>query len=231
MRTIAIILAAGSGTRMKSEINKHLLPLAGKPVIVHTLTAFERCIAIDAIVLVTSADNMAAYQALIAEYGIGKVSQIVLGGDTRQASAYNGLHAAGDCDIVLLHDGARPLIAQREIEAVIRDAAEYGGAVVAVPAKDTTVRARDGFIEAQLERSTLWQVQTPQGFKAAIIKEAYEAAAHDGVQSTDDTGLVTRSGKMVKITPGSYANIKITTPEDLAMAEVLLRETLERWNV
>jgi len=224
MHVVAIVLAAGSGTRMQSEVNKHLLPLAGKPVIVHTLLAFERCAAIDAIVLVTSANNMAAYRALIAEHGIGKVSRIVLGGETRQASAHNGLRAAGDCDIVLLHDGARPLIAQREIEAVIHDTAEYGGAVVAVPAKDTIIRAREGFIETQLERSTLWQVQTPQGFKAAIIREAYEAAARDGVQSTDDTGLVTRLGGAVKITPGSYANIKITTPEDLAIAEALLGE-------
>ncbi|MGC9393317.1 MAG: 2-C-methyl-D-erythritol 4-phosphate cytidylyltransferase [Anaerolineae bacterium] len=222
MRVTVIILAAGSGTRMQSEVNKHVLPLAGKPVIVHTLLAFERCAAIDAIVLVTSAENMTVYQALIAEYNIGKVNHMVLGGDTRQASAHNGLRAARECDIVLLHDGARPLIAQREIEAVIRDAMEYGGAVVAVPAKDTTVRAREGFIEAQLERSTLWQVQTPQGFKATIIRKAYEAAARDGVQSTDDTGLVTRLGGMVKITPGSYANIKITTPEDLAIAEALL---------
>ncbi|MBN1875633.1 MAG: 2-C-methyl-D-erythritol 4-phosphate cytidylyltransferase [Anaerolineae bacterium] len=224
MHIIAIILAAGSGTRMQSEVNKHLLPLAGKPVIVHTLEAFERCTAIDAIVLVTSAENIGAYQALIAEHGIGKVSRIVLGGETRQASAHNGLRAAGDCDIVLLHDGARPLIGQQEIEAVIRDAAEYGGAVVAVPAKDTVVRAREGFIEAQLERSVLWQVQTPQGFKSAIIRDAYAAAARDGVQSTDDTGLVTRLGGRVKITPGSYANIKITTSEDLVIAEVLLRK-------
>ena len=222
MRIIAIILAAGSGVRMQSAVNKHLLLLAGKPVIVHTLMAFERCAALDAIVLVTSEENIAAYQALIAEYGIGKVNRIVLGGDTRQASAYNGLREAGDCDIVLLHDGARPLIAQTEIEAVIRDAAEHGGAVVAVPAKDTTVRAREGFIEAQLERSTLWQVQTPQGFRTTIIREAYEAAMRDGVQSTDDTGLVTRLGGAVKITPGSYTNIKITTPEDLAIAEALL---------
>jgi len=227
MRTIVIVLAAGSGTRMKSAINKHLLPLADKPVIVHTLLAFERCAAIDSIVLVSSAENMAAYRALIGEYSIGKVSRIVPCGDTRQASAYNGLQAAGDCDIVLLHDGARPLIAQREIAAVIRDVMEYGSAVVAVPAKDTTVRARDGFIEAHLERSTLWQVQTPQGFKTAIIREAYEAAMRDGVQSTDDTGLVTRLGKTVKITPGSYANIKITTPEDLAIAEALLARRVE----
>ncbi len=222
MHITAIILAAGSGTRMKSEVNKHLLLLAGKPVIVHTLLAFECCAVINNIVLVTSAENMAAYQALITEYGIGKVNRMVLGGETRQASAHNGLRAAGECDIVLLHDGARPLIAQREIEAVIRDAAEYGGAVVAVPAKDTTVCAREGFIEAQLDRSTLWQVQTPQGFRSAIIREAYEVAARDGVQSTDDTGLVTRLGGVVKITPGSYANIKITTPEDLAIAEALL---------
>ncbi len=217
-----MILAAGSGTRMKSKINKHLLPLAGKPVIVHTLEAFERCAAINAVILVANVENMAAYQALIAEYALTKVDRLVLGGDTRQASAYNGLRAAGECDIILIHDGARPLVTSSEIEAVIRDAAEYGGAVVAVPAKDTTVRAHNGFIEASLERSTLWQVQTPQGFKAAIIREAYEAAVRDGVQGTDDTGLVTRLGGTVRITPGSYANIKITTPEDLAVAEALL---------
>lgn len=222
MRVVAIVLAAGSGTRMKSETNKHLLLLAGKPVIIHTLAAFERCAAVTAIVLVTSAENLTAYQALIAKYNLTKVVRLVLGGDTRQASAHNGLRAAGDCDIVLLHDGARPLIAQREIEAVTHDAAEYGSAVLAVPAKDTTVCAREGFITAQLERSTLWQVQTPQGFKAAIIKDAYEAAVRDGVHSTDDTGLVTRLGGAVKITPGSYANIKITTPEDLIVAEALL---------
>jgi 2-C-methyl-D-erythritol 4-phosphate cytidylyltransferase len=222
MRVVAIVLAAGSGVRMQSNVNKHLLLLAGKPVIVHTLEAFEQCAAIDNVVLVTSTENMTAYQALIAEHALTKVARVVLGGETRQVSAYNGLHAADNCDIVLIHDGARPLIAQSEIVAVIRDATEYGSAVVAVSAKDTTVRARDGFIEAQLERSMLWQVQTPQGFKAAVIREAYEAAARDDVQSTDDTGLVTRLGGAVRITPGSYANIKITTPEDLAIAEALL---------
>lgn len=218
----AIIVAAGSGTRMQSEINKHLLPLAGKPVIVHTLEAFQHTPQIDAIVLVTSEENLHPYHKFVAEYAIDKVTHVVLGGETRRDSVYNGLQAVGDADIVLIHDGARPLIAQREIEAVIRDAAAHGAAVVAVPAKDTTVSGREGFIESALDRSTLWQVQTPQGFKAAIIKEAYAAAVRDGVQATDDTGLVTRLGGMVKLTPGSYANVKITTPEDLVIAEALL---------
>ena len=222
--TTAIIVAAGSGTRMRSQVNKHLLLLAGKPVIAHTLLAFEHCRPVDAIILVTSEATRGAYRDVIAKYAITKVERVVLGGETRRDSVYNGLKAAHDADIILIHDGARPLIAQREIEAVIRDAAEYGAAVVAVPAKDTTIRAQRGFIAEHLERSTLWQVQTPQGFKAGIIKEAYAAALRDGVQATDDTGLVTRLGGNVKITAGSYANIKITTPEDLAVAEALVKQ-------
>jgi len=223
MRVVAIIVAAGSGTRMKSDVNKHLLLLAGKPVIVHTLEVFQRCAQIDAVVLVTSKENLRPYRILVAEHALSKVEQIVLGGATRRDSVYNGLQAVEDADIVLIHDGARPLIAEPEFKAVIRDANDYGAAVVAVSAKDTTIRAQDGFIETGLERSALWQVQTPQGFKTGIIKEAYEAAQRDGVQSTDDTGLVTRLGGAVKVTAGSYANIKITTPEDLAIAESLLQ--------
>ena len=224
MSIIAIIVAAGRGTRMRSETNKHLLPLAGKPVIAHTLLAFERSSQVDAIVLVTSEANRAAYQNIIAKHAIDKVRAIVLGGETRRDSVYNGLHAARSAALVLIHDGARPLIAQREIEAVVRDAAKYGAAVVGVPAKDTTIRAREGFIEASLDRSQLWQLQTPQAFKTTIIMEAHQAAIRDGVQSTDDTGLVRRIGGEVKVTQGCYANIKVTTPEDLVIAEALLTQ-------
>lgn len=222
MHVVVIIVAAGGGTRMRSQVNKHLLPLAGKPVIARTLAAFQRCQQIDAIVLVASNATRPAYRDIIDEYTITKVGHIVLGGATRQDSVYNGLQTVTGDGIVLIHDGARPLIAQAEIAAVIRDADAYGAAVVAAPAKDTTIRARDSFIEAQLDRSTLWQVQTPQGFKAAIIRAAHEAARRDGVQATDDAGLVTRLGGTVKITKGSYDNIKITTPEDLVIAEALL---------
>lgn len=213
---------------MRSQVNKHLLPLTGKPVIVHTLGAFQHCAQIDAIVLVTSEENLRSYQALVAEYAIDKVEKIVLGGETRRDSVYNGLQAAGDADIILIHDGARPLIAGPEIEAVIHDANAYGAAVVAVPAKDTTIRAHQGYIATSLERSTLWQLQTPQAFKTAIIMEAYAAALRDGVQATDDTGLVTHIGGAVKITEGSYTNIKITTPEDLVIAEALLKRFHEQ---
>jgi 2-C-methyl-D-erythritol 4-phosphate cytidylyltransferase len=222
MRVVAIIVAAGSGTRMRSQVNKHLLSLAGKPVIAHTLLAFEQCTLVDAVILVTNADNRAAYCDIAAGHAITKISSIVLGGETRRDSVYNGLQAVEDADIILIHDGARPLIAQPEIAAVIRDAVAYGSAVVAVPAKDTTIRAHQGYIATSLDRSTLWQLQTPQAFKTTIIMEAYAVALRDGVQSSDDTGLVTRIGGAVKITEGSYDNIKITTPEDLVIAEALL---------
>ena len=178
---------------MQSEINKHLLPLAGKPVIAHTLLAFERCPA--------DRQHRARHQrgeprrVPRHRHGIRHHQSRAHRPRRRNAAGFGLQRPARVRETPTSSSSTTarvPCIAQREIEAVIRDAAAYGARWSRVPAKDTTIRAREGFIETSLDRSTLWQLQTPQAFKTAIIMEAYEAALRDGVQSTDDTGLVTR---------------------------------------
>ncbi len=148
---------------------------------------------------------------------------IVAGGETRQASAANGLAAAADCDIVLMHDGARPLVSQRVIIESAQQAAEHGAAIVAVPAKDTIkLGTAESFVAETLPRQLLWQVQTPQAFRAEILRRAQQEAGD--LVATDDAALVERLGLPVKIVAGDYSNIKITTADDLAIAEYLFKQ-------
>lgn len=223
----AIVLAAGTGKRMNSAVAKQYMMLAGKPVLYYSLKAFEESEVTD-IVLVTGEDDISYCQReIVNKYKITKVSAIVAGGKERYHSVYEGLKVAAGTDYVLIHDGARPLLTQDIIARSVNEAKQSGACVVGMPVKDTIkVVGEDGFAKATPERSGLWQVQTPQSFSYSLITDAYKKVIASGDTSiTDDAMVLERiTGRQVRVIEGSYQNIKITTPEDLAIAEVHLKE-------
>jgi len=223
----AIIVSAGRGHRLKEASKKQFLPLAGKPILVHTLDRFETCALIRSIVLVVGEEDLAyCLKEIVEKYRYQKITQIIPGGKERQDSVRNGLKAlAGDAEIVVIHDGVRPFVTREMIEESIRGAKRLQAVVLAMPVKETVKMANtDGIVLKTLERESLWQIQTPQAFHTGIIQEAYRRATEDGIVGTDDASLVERLGTRVHILPGSYTNIKITTQEDLLWARLLLRE-------
>lgn len=222
----AVIVAAGKGKRMGTEISKQFLPLGGKEILAHTVKKFEQASAVRDIILVTGADSLEDVQAMVQEYGWKKVISVVAGGKERQDSVYHGLkQLREDTEIVLIHDGVRPFVTEKIIEDSITVAMEMGGCVAGVPAKDT-IKVCDGknIAVATPDRSTLWQIQTPQTFRKELILQAYEAAAQECVIGTDDASLAEHCGYPVKVIMGSYRNIKITTKEDLLIGEAFLKE-------
>lgn len=222
-KNIAIIPAAGQGKRMQSSENKQFLTLQGMPIIVHTLRVFEACHAVQEVILVVSEGELERFEELVSEQGFQKVTKIILGGKERQESVYNGFCQVGrDADVVLVHDGARPLITEPIINEVINAAKLEGAAVVAVPVKDTIKQVYNQQVVKTLEREYLWQAQTPQAFRYDIFSEALRQAKMDDFAGTDDTSLVERLGRPVKIVMGSYENLKITTREDLILAKAIL---------
>ena len=218
MSVYALILCGGSGTRMGGAGNKTLLPVGGMPAIVRSVRAFEGLT--DGAVLVTRAGEEALFSDTLAAYGLA-VSAIVPGGADRQASALCGLRALpADADIVLIHDGARPFVRRETIAAVIDSVKAHGSGVAAVSARDTIKRAdSSGLVIETPDRATLYQVQTPQGFRVSELLAAH-ARAQD--RYTDDAALMEAAGFPVHLTPGSYDNIKLTSPEDLTMGEGML---------
>ncbi|MBS11295.1 MAG: bifunctional 2-C-methyl-D-erythritol 4-phosphate cytidylyltransferase/2-C-methyl-D-erythritol 2,4-cyclodiphosphate synthase [Gemmatimonadetes bacterium] len=225
MATVAIILAAGAGKRMGADQPKQFLDLGGRSLILYALDAFEACSAVDRIVLVTSPDMIDEVRTLASV--CEKVQDVVAGGAERQDSVAEGIKAAGDVEIITVHDGARPMVRAEEIADVIEAARANGAAVIGQPASDTIKRGRDGQVIETLDRSEVWAVQTPQAFKADVIREAHEAAARDGFYGTDDTALVERIGKPVTLVEGSRDNIKVTHPGDLERAEDILNRRME----
>lgn len=222
----AVIVAAGKGRRMGTEVSKQFLPLGGKEILAHTVEKFEKASAIRDIILVAGADSLQDVREMASDYGWKKVVSVIEGGKERQDSVYNGLkQVSADTEIVLIHDGVRPFVTEKIMEASILAAVEMGGCVAGVPAKDT-IKVCDGenIAIATPDRSTLWQIQTPQTFRKALILQAYEAARKEGFIGTDDASLAERSGYPVKIIMGSYRNIKITTREDLLIGEAFLKE-------
>lgn len=219
-----VIAAAGKGARMGMNENKQYIEISGKPVLARTIQKFEGCCRINDIkVVVNETDIEFCKENIIKRYGFKKVSEVVPGGPSRQQSVYNGLkRLPADCGIVLIHDGARPFIDTRDIISCIDAAEEYGAAIVAVPVKDTIKRSGQGdFVTETLERSGLWYVQTPQGFRHGLIIEAHRQACEDKFTGTDDSVLVERLGYSVRIVRGSCLNIKITTKEDLFFAGLI----------
>lgn len=218
----AVIVAAGSSRRMGGE-NKLLLPLDDAPVLAHTLSAFEKCAAIRDIVLVCREQDILPYSDLARAFGISKLRTVTRGGDSRTASVLAGITAAPeDTGLVAVHDGARPLVSEAVITEAVYAAAEYGAAAPVVPVKDSIKRIQDGNIAADVPRDTLAAVQTPQVFDRALLTRALQTAARDNRSFTDDCAAVEAMGQAVRATHGSYENIKITTPEDILVAEAFL---------
>lgn len=222
-RIAAVIPAAGSSTRMGT--NKLLLPLDGIPVLARTLLAFEQCPLVDDIIIVCREQDIAPYGKLAQEFGCTKVRHIVRGGQTRPESVLAGLNACEpDTAYVAIHDGARPLVPQAVIEEAITAAMDTGAAAPVVPLKDSIKRISDGKIIADVARDSIAAVQTPQCFDRALISTALKEAIAAGAALTDDCAAVERLGTLVTATSGSYRNLKVTTPEDIPMAEALLNQ-------
>jgi 2-C-methyl-D-erythritol 4-phosphate cytidylyltransferase len=226
-KSIALIPAAGMGKRMGASINKQYLQLDGMPIIARTISVFEQSPLIDAIYLVIPAEEIPYCREHVVEaYKFSKVAAIIPGGKERQHSVMNGLQGmrkyASDDDVILIHDGVRPLITEKVLSASIAVASLHDGAVVAVPAKDTIKAVENGMVTGTPDRETLWQAQTPQAFRYSVIYSAHQAAERDQYLGTDDSSLVERAGGRMRIVPGDYHNIKITTSEDLVLAEAFL---------
>ena len=218
----AVIVAAGSARRMEG-IDKVLAPLGELPVLVHTLYAFQDCPRFDEIVVVTREDLLVEDSRICKDFQLEKVSKVVVGGRERIDSVLAGIREVRpEADLIGVHDGARPLVPQQVLEAVVERAAETGAAAPALPVTDTVKRAREGLTEETVDRSELWTVQTPQVFEAGLIRAAVEKAAADGESPTDECGAVERLGMKVSLTPGSKENMKITTPFDLILGEAIL---------
>ena len=211
---------------MRNSVKKPYLNLGDKPILVHTIDAFDRNPVIDTVsVIVDAADLKMCQSTVIAPNAFQKVRDLVVGGQTRQASVFNGLQSLPtDVDCVIVHDGVRPFVTDEIIFACVEAADEWGAAVAAVPVKDTIkVASADGFIVDTPDREKLWTVQTPQAFRASVLLDAHAFAQREGVTATDDAMLVEQLGFKVKMVTGSDSNLKITTQEDLIIAEALTR--------
>lgn len=219
-----VIPAAGQGKRMKAGKNKLLLSLRGLPVIIRTLQVFEKDSNCEGIILAVQPEERQLFTDLIRQYQIAKVRGLADGGKERQHSVYNGLKQIGKDGIVLVHDGARPFITADIIQELVVQAEAAGAAVVAVPVKDTIKRVENGKVAETVERTSLWSVQTPQAFRVSALLNAHEQAERDGFLGTDDASLAERIHLPVQIVEGDYDNIKLTTPEDLFVAEAIIQK-------
>ena len=225
----ALIVAAGKGLRMQSDVPKQYLTLADEPILCRALRVFDRCEAIDAICLVVPESDLTfCRRRLLPSIGLGKTITLVAGGVERHQSVYNGLQAmAAQTEIVVIHDGVRPFVVPAQIRACIDGARRFGACILATPARDTVKRAdSSNLIIETLDRQCIWLAQTPQAFRYLLIREGHESARREGCGATDDAVLVERMGKPVKIVEGSPLNIKITSPEDLKVAVAMLAAKL-----
>ena len=223
MTTSAVIVCAGNSTRM-GGVNKILLPLGERLVIGVTMLAFQNCESISEIVIVAREQDIPAIKAEAEAAGITKLIACTTGGATRQESVINGIKCISKgTELVAIHDGARPLIKPDHIEKVIKDASVFGGATLGVPVKDTIKTVEDGLITDTPPRKFLYITQTPQIFKRSLYFEGIDFALEHGLDFTDDCQLVEAIGGKVAMTTGDYTNIKITTPEDIRLAEVLMK--------
>lgn len=222
----ALIVAAGKGRRMKTRQPKQFMELAGRPILTRTLKAFDRHPEIDRIIVVLpDADIADGRTSVMAEAPLNKEVTIVAGGKHRQTSVMNGLRSIPDKDgIVLIHDGVRPLITQMLISACIDGARKWGACIPAIEAFDTLKKVHpDGSIERTVPRQRIVMAQTPQAFRLALIRQAHETAVRHGWLATDDASLLEQMGAAVHVIEGSRHNLKVTRPEDLALAEVYLK--------
>jgi 2-C-methyl-D-erythritol 4-phosphate cytidylyltransferase len=229
MKVGAIIAAAGAGRRMKTDRPKQLLALNGTPIIVHTISKFDACKAIDYIIVTAPRESVEEVTRLVKAAGFKKSVTVIEGGERRQDSVAMGLkHLEPATDIVAVHDGVRPFVAIADIESVVGQAERSGAAILAVPIVDTVKQAEKEFVQSTLTREHLVLAQTPQVFKTAVLKEAFDSAAKDEYYGTDESSLVERLGHPVAIVRGSERNIKITRPSDLTLARAFLEEEAGR---
>ena len=222
----AIVLSAGKGSRMGSSVHKQYLLLCGRPVIYYTLKAFEES-PVDEIVLVTGeGEEEYCRKEIVEKYKLHKVTKIVKGGKERYHSVFQGLSACEHTDYVLIHDGARPFIGQEVIRHTMDEVQKKHACIAAVPVKDTIKKVdENGKVEDTPPRKSLYTVQTPQAFSYSLIYDSYQKMIADGREDVTDDAMVVEqeTGTKILLVEGSYQNIKITTPEDLAIAEALLR--------
>lgn len=224
-KVIAIVPGAGLGKRFGPDTNKPFHVLLGKPLIVWTLEVFESMDEIHEVIPVLKEPDMETGIEMFERYGLSKVKRIAPGGKERQDSVYNALKLTKDSDdLILIHDGARPLIDSGIVRTALQNISGFDGVVVGVPVKDTIKEVADSIVKRTLKREPLWAIQTPQVFIQKTLVKAYRAAMEEKFYSTDDAALLERSGGKVKIIMGSYSNIKVTTPEDIPLAEYLLKE-------
>ncbi|WP_170220278.1 2-C-methyl-D-erythritol 4-phosphate cytidylyltransferase [Paenibacillus anaericanus] len=219
--TGVIVVAAGRGTRMGSKESKQYLMLQDKPIVIHTLEVFDRHPLITEIILVTGAQDVERCLSWIHEFGMTKKIKVIAGGAERQHSVYQGLLHMNS-PWVLVHDGVRPFVTQQQVTSCYEAAVQHGAAVLAVPVKDTVKQVDgQGWVTATPDRRSLWAIQTPQAFRRSELIQAHEVAEEEGFIGTDDSMLIERLGVQVMVVEGGYANIKITTPEDLDYAEFI----------
>ncbi len=229
MFVTVIIPAAGFGERMGATISKQFLLLDGKPILAHTVERFQQCTAINEIIIATQKKSFSVIEEIQKKYLLSKLRSPIEGGERRQDSIANALKVIDPrTEIIAVHDAVRPFVHTKEILQSIETATYYGASIVAVRAKDTMKKAAtDGRVEETLNRSSLWSVQTPQTFRREILLEAYDNAAKENITATDDSFLVEKIGISPIIVEGSYENIKITTPDDLLLAELLLKRFVQ----
>lgn len=223
MRVGAIVPAAGSGRRMGGQHPKQFLLLGGVPLLVRTLRALARSRVIGGIVVVVPRAAVKLTRRLLTRHRVPRVLAVVPGGRERQESVWMGLQALpSEAELVVVHDGVRPIITGALVRTVVEEAGRFGAAACGLPVRETVKRARGGIVEATVDREGLWLVQTPQAFGRTLLWEAHEKARRDGFVGTDDAVLVERLGVPVRMVPGLVDNLKITTPQDLARARGLV---------
>ena len=222
---VAIVVAAGKGTRLGGNRPKQFLELDGIPLIVHTLRKFERCREIDKVVVVLPAEEASGFQSVAQQFGLQKLSHVIAGGATRAQSVQRGLAVVNEVDLIAVHDGVRPFVTSEEIDRVVAAARANGAAVLVAPVADTIKEIKDDLIVRTLPRAQLRRALTPQCFRFDVLKQAYDQLAEveaKGIEVTDDSFLVERLGIEIVAVEGSARNIKITREEDLVLGEALL---------
>jgi 2-C-methyl-D-erythritol 4-phosphate cytidylyltransferase len=228
MRATAVIVAAGEGNRLGSPVSKSYVPIGGRPLILHTVARFAAAQTIGSIVVVVAQRDLERCEAMVgADLKSGALKWMIqAGGASRQESVRKGLQTVAlECDIVVIHDGARPFVSSSLIDRCVNEAQTKGAVVVGLPARDTIKSVSEiRMVQSTPDRKSLWEIQTPQAFQREVIVEAHQWAADNGIYGTDDATLVERLGKPVYVLDGERMNIKVTVPEDLLLAEALVRE-------
>ena len=227
-RNTAIVLAAGQGKRMHSKVQKQFLEIQGYPVLYYSLRCFQESPLIQDIILVTGEESISyCKEEIVQKYGFTKVSAVIPGGKERYDSVYAGLCECRDCEYVLIHDGARPFVTEEILKRGLQKVKETGACVIGMPSKDTVkLSDEEGYVKETPNRKCVWTIQTPQIFSYSLIREAHDSIRQkDMSKITDDAMVVEQeTGVKVRLVEGSYQNIKITTPEDLDVAEVFLKK-------